>query len=559
MLQIAGEVSKAIRKKTKNRGGSSNSYNENSQADRLVKLANKVELFHTPGAYDSEGYATVSVDTNKGNSQQAVHRETWPINSKAFRKWLVGQFYKKYHKVPSSQPIQDALTVIAGKAIHEDCEHEVAVRLAEHSGAIWLNLANSNWQAVKISASGWQVVSSKDVPVRFIRKRGMLPLPVPEQGGKINDLRPFMNLPDDNDWVLLASWVVAAMRPKGPYPILVINGEQGSAKSTLCRLVRALIDPNKSPLRRPPKDDRDLMIAATNSWIVAYDNLSGLSPNLSDALCSLATGAGFAVRQLYTDDDEKIFDAMRPIMINGITDLTTRPDLMDRSVHLILPTIPGYRRKTEGELLRRFEQARPRILGALLDAVSIALKNLPTIDMPNKPRMADFAMWATAAEPALGFEPGRFMAVYAANMASINDLAIETMAIGPAVKGLMYSRNRWTGIAQELLTELCDHRSDEKTRKRQDWPKTPRALAGQLRRLAPNLRAIGINVTFHEPQGHYKRRIIVIEYLENQRSASAASPADSGPAADCAGHAGPENLADSNEIDTAEEITEWKA
>src|SRR5262249_8862661 len=159
-----------------------------------------------------------------------------------------------------------------------------------------------------------------------------------------------VNLRDGDCWRLLVAWLVAAFRPGRPFPILTVNGEQGSAKSTLCRMVRALIDPNRSALRRPPRSDRDLMIAAANGWIVAFDNLSDMPDSLSDALCALATGAGYSTRELYTDDDEKLFNATRPVIVNGIEDLATRPDLLDRSLPLTLQAISDNQRREEEEL-----------------------------------------------------------------------------------------------------------------------------------------------------------------------------------------------------------------
>jgi hypothetical protein len=183
----------------------------------------------------------------------------------------------------------------------------------------------------------------------------------------------------------------------------------------VCRAARGLIDPNEAPLRRPARDDRDLMIAATNGWVVAFDNLSGVRPDLADALCSLATGGGFATRALFTDDDEKLFSAMRPIMVNGIADLATRSDLLDRAISLTLPAIPDDRRRDEALLWRRYERVRPGLLGALLDAVSAGLRNLPDVDLDRLPRMADFVKWAVACAPALGWEPERFLDAYAGN------------------------------------------------------------------------------------------------------------------------------------------------
>jgi hypothetical protein len=349
-----------------------------------------VEVFHTPGGYDSEGYTTLEVNG---------HRESWPISSKGFRRWLSKRFYDEHSKAPGSQALQDALNVIAGKAVHEGPEHEIAVRLAEQGGNIWLDLADPDWRAVRVGPGGWEVVS--DCPVRFVRKRGMLALPEPARGGRIEELRPLVNLPDDDSWVLFVAWLVAALRPGRPFPILAVNGEQGSAKSTLCRMARALLDPNVSPLRRPPRDDRDLMIAASNGWVVGYDNLSGIRPELSDTLCCLATGGGFGTRELYTDDDEKLFAAMRPVLVNGIEDLATRADLLDRALTLTLPAIPDEKRRDEGGLWRQYEEVRPRVLGALLDAVSAALRDLPDTRLTSKPRMADFALWVTAAGPEL--------------------------------------------------------------------------------------------------------------------------------------------------------------
>jgi len=148
---------------------------------------------------------------------------------------------------------------------------------------------------------------------------------MPEKGGHIDELRPFVDVANDVHWVMIVAWIVAAFRPTGPYPVLVVNGEQGSAKSTVCRILWMLFDPNAAPLRSEPKEPRDLMIAATNAWCLMLENLSGVPAWLSDALCRIATGGGFATRKLYSDDEEKLFDAQRPVVLNGIPELATRP------------------------------------------------------------------------------------------------------------------------------------------------------------------------------------------------------------------------------------------
>jgi hypothetical protein len=475
-----------------------------SAATLLVALASDAELFHTG---ENEPFATVKVDG---------HREIWALRSKSFKRWLLRRFYEVKRSAPSSQALQDALGVLEGKALFEGELREVYVRLAEHDNEIYLDLCDDEWNAVKVSRDGWQLITNP--PVRFQRTRGMLPLPQPVAGGSIKELREFLNVSNDNDWILVASWLVAALRPIGPYPILVLHGEQGSAKSTFARLLRTLFDPNVATLRSEPREIRDLMIAATNGLCCAFDNLSNIQPWLSDAICRLATGGGYATRELYSDGDEVIFNVQRPVILNGIEELATRGDLLDRAIVMYLPSIPEKKRRTESDVLREFEAARPRILGALLDAVSAALRNINNVRLPRLPRMADFAMWATSAEEALGFESGTFMAAYSGNRRAANDLVLESSPVAAALTSFFIGRDEWIGTATDLLEKLRPYVS-ESIQKQLSWPKSAKTLSNALRRLAPNLRATGISVDFTREGGTGRRLVI----LENTRSSSSQS------------------------------------
>jgi hypothetical protein len=334
-------------------------------------------------------------------------------------------------------------------------------------------------------------------------------LPAPVRGGSLDELRPFVNLAGDDDWRLLAAWLVAALRPRGPYPLLCLHGEQGSSKSTTARVVRALIDPSSAPLRAEPRDEHDLIIAATNSWVVAFDNLSQLSPRLSDALCRLSTGGGFATRELYTDADEVLFEAQRPVLLTGIEDLATRGDLLDRALVLQLPALAEEERRPEAEFWRAFEAVRPRILGGLLDAAATALARLPAVRLGRLPRMADFAVWATAAEAALGWEEGAFVRSYTANRREVNFLSLEDSVLVPPLRELV-GRGGWEGSCTELLAELA-RGADEKAVRSRGWPSSARLLSNALRRLAPNLRRAGIAVEFSRLSGRQGRRVAVRE------------------------------------------------
>jgi hypothetical protein len=270
-----------------------------------------------------------------------------------------------------------------------------------------------------------------------------------------------------------------------------LTGEQGSSKSTLARLARLLIDPHVSPLRSEPREPRDLMIGAVNSWVVAIDNLSGIPPWLSDGLCRLATGGGYATRTLYSNEEETFLDAQRPVILNGIVDYVSRGDLIDRCLFLHLPTISEPKRRPEREFWEGFEADYPLILASLLDAVSGALRLLPTIRPAELPRMADFAVWGQAACVALGWEAAAFTAAYAANRRGAHETILEDSPVTGAVRQLVARSKVWTGTTTELLGELAGLAGD-KVVTTPRWPKSPRALTGTLRRLAPTLRAIGI-------------------------------------------------------------------
>ncbi len=279
-------------------------------------------------------------------------------------------------------------------------------------------------------------------PVRFRRSAGMQPLPMPERGGSIDALRAFLNVKSDEDFVLVVAWMLAVLRDRGPYPLLVLSGEQGSAKSTFSAILRALLDPNTAPLRALPREDRDLFIAANNGACPRPSTMSrAFRIGLSDTLCRLATGGGFAVRQLYTDHDEVLFDAARPVILNGIEDLVSRPDLADRAVFLTLEPIPEDRRRPEAELRAAFEAERSRLLGVLLDALVEGLKRLPETELPVLPRMADFALWATACETAL-WPTGTFWSAYVGNRDAAVEDVIEADPVAAAACAASWTSER---------------------------------------------------------------------------------------------------------------------
>lgn len=411
-----------------------------------------------------------------------------------------------FGRAPGAQALTDARATAAAVATFDGPEMPVFVRIAGYRGCVYLNLCNGGWEVVEVTASGRRVIPNVDSPVRFVRRDNAAALPYPTRGGGLEGLRSLLNVRDEDGFRLLAGWLVGALNPEGPYPLLVLQGEQGSAKSTTVRVLRSVVDPAVEPLRAPPRDERDLAIAASGNWVPALYNLSGVRPWLSDALCRLATGGGFATRELYSDDREVIFSQKRPVILNGIDSLAVAGDLRDRSIIVELPPIPPGRKRTERDFYRELEAARPAILGGLLGAMSAALGNQERVRLDSLPRMADFAVWVSAAEKVLPWEPRAFMRSYGTNRAEADGIALEGDPVAVAVRDLLGSREVWTGTATDLHAALSDLVSDDVRRSRA-WPSAPNSLSNRMKRIAPSLRESGIEYgEEREPGGGRSRR-----------------------------------------------------
>jgi hypothetical protein len=475
---------------------------QRSQATQLVDLvlAAGVELFHDAAG---DTYASVPIEE---------HRETMTVTGRSMRQWLARRSHVVSKLVPNGSAVADALNTLNGLARYEGAERETHLRVAGLDDALYLDLCNPHWQVVEITARGWQVVS--EAPVRFRRTKGMLPLPQPERNGSLAGLRPFLNLSSGGDFALVGAYLLQALRPKGPYPVLNQLGEQGVGKTTNARVLRRLIDPNLADVRSDPREPRDLAVAADNGHVIVFDNLSHLPPWLSDALCRLSTGGGFSTRTLYTDREEEIFSAQRPVILTGIVPVATRGDLLDRSLVVTLPVIADAARRDERQFWAAFEHARPRILGALLDALVVGLQRCAEVSLPVLPRMADFAIWGVATEPACPWSEGTFLEAYAGNRQGAVEAMLEDDVVVQALRGLLDERTQWEGTSTELYEALTRH-VPEARQKEKEWPRAPRGLTARLVRLSPDLRRTGLDVErFHDGT----RRVVKVRCVNSVSS-----------------------------------------
>ena len=464
-------------------------------AQLVLQLAQKAEFFHTP---EKESYATIF--------ENEIYR-TFSLTSQEFKDWLLHQFFHTYNKPVNSQAFSDALATLRAKANYQGSQHQVFTRVGKVNDAVYLDLATDTGQVVKITAEGWEVLRTNEI--RFRRIPHMRALPLPVQGESMDPLYNLINVHKAQDKYLLVAWLIGALNPNGPYPVLILQGEQGSAKSTAARLLRELIDPYIPANRTLPRSEQDLIIGSKLSWIQSYDNISSLSPDMSDALCRLSTGGGFGTRKLYHNDEEILFSIQRPVILNGITDFANRQDLIDRAITIPLAPIALNTRLTEGELFNKFQMAHPAILGELCNGISMALRRIEIIQTPILPRLADWTKWVVAASPAFGWDSQEFLDIYLVYRQEAVELSLEWDLVAQSLTQFLDNTPVWQGTATELLTTLKPYTEDEQRRTRA-WPSNAKALSDRLHRLVTALRSVGVNIQFKRASGGNRTRLIII-------------------------------------------------
>jgi hypothetical protein len=487
-----GEGEETSKKKP---NGSQEEGRQPKQADILIALANKCTLFHTP-APDADAYVDLEIDG---------HRETCRVRSAAFRGWLRQRFYKATGGGCNSDALLTAVETIAARAMYEKGHVEQAVhtRIAGYGEAIYIDLGDPQWRAIEVTKDGWKVVDKP--PVRFHRTSTLCALPEPERNGDINLLKDFCNVKTEDEFVLLIAFMLGALRPGTNYPVLAVAGEQGTCKTSLLRCIAALTDPREPKERSLPRDEDNLITAAKYQHVLSFDNVSGIPDWLSDALCRLSTGGGVGKRKLYTDDEESLFSGRRPIMLNGVEEVVRRPDLVERVIMLVLGVIPEAQRREEEEMLADFAAKAPKIFGALLDGLVAGLRNLPTVQIKDKPRMADFARWAEAGTRAY-WEPDTFLTAYRNNVSGAVEMVVDASPLADAIRQLMATTTRWEGTAADLLGAL-EAIADEHVKRSKEWPATSKALGRRIVRVAAPLRKLGIHIDWGRTAA--ARRIII--------------------------------------------------
>lgn len=459
-----------------------------SQTDELLSLTTDFEFYRSGPADDA--YVRMVV----GDHHEVHQAGNAKGPSAKLRQILTQRFLEQHHRAPNRESLNQAGDTIVAKC-GAGPKVDTHVRFARSNDVIFLDLCDDQWRAVEITANGWRVVTNP--PVLFRRGAGAKPLPEPVKGGSLDSLRGLINTGDDENWCLMLAWLVGCFLPTGAFPLLLVEGEMGSAKSTACLLLLALVDPSTGGLCGQPKDEVDATVSALHSGVLAYDNLKTLRADMSNVFCRFSTGQGYRTRTFYENLGLTVVEVRLPLLINGIDSTVMQGDLLNRSIKLWLPAIAAADRTTIAKVEREFEVLRPGVLGALLDAVSTGLANLPNTVVADAPRMSDFCTFVVACEPALPWQPGEFLKAYrdkqadaVANIVDLDDVGSALVKwadenLRPGSSAVVYPRVllRWLNDITVDVPKDIYH-----------WPHNPQEMAYRLPGLAPMLRDRGIHI-----------------------------------------------------------------
>lgn len=415
-----------------------------------------------------------------------------PLYSNDFSADMYELMYTTHGTVLNNSGFADAQRTIAAMA--RGNYRRVYKRVAEHGGAVYIDLCNGKGQFVRCTARGWSIVSS--APVAFVRPSASLPLPVPSRQEKdYGRLRGYMQASTPDEELLIVGFVLACLNDCEGYPILQLISEQGSGKSFLADVVQALVDASDIKRRTASRTAWDTAVAASATRLYVVDNVDYLPNEVSNALCTISTGGSFSRRKLQTDSEEYTIYVRQPSLITSIASSTTQDDVIDRSLIVSLLPIGKAKRRTEIELLSQLRNDMGIIFGGLLDAVCNGLRN-KELTWVEKPRLADAAQTVARCFEQGNGEGERFIRAWMDSQSKTVVEQAEENTLVYLVRELLHSGEYNGEIklpAQELYIKLEAVRGVKYSYQRvSDFPNSAKAMGIQLKQLQGKLKALGI-------------------------------------------------------------------
>lgn len=342
----------------------------------------------------------------------------------------------------SRDVMEKTLDKISAKCLKSGIKKDVYLRIAKSENKILIDLTNDDYSIVEVSESGWKII--ENTQAAFIRKSKQRALPNPLPTNKEEFLQLFQsifNLRHPEEYLLILTFILNSLcRDFGSYAILVMQGSKGTGKSVTTNRIKQLVDPAIPNLYAPPEGPKDLFILANSSYLISLDNLSGLNAKLADAFCRISTGGGFSQRELYTSDNELVYDLQRPVILNGIDSASQRPDFLDRCVTIQTGQLNLENRKSESRLNSDFTEMYPKLLGGLYTILAEVIKILPDITDKNLQRMTEFSRIGIALEKTLNLSEGIFLETYSKNLRFQSESAFEEDELCLLVHSILLDR-----------------------------------------------------------------------------------------------------------------------
>ncbi|KAA2279386.1 bifunctional DNA primase/polymerase [Candidatus Nitrosocosmicus agrestis] len=439
------------------------------------------------------------------------HIECIPLDSDRFRKIVQKEYYEKEKKPLNKDRVSEIVSLLETQMIFDekvekfDLSLRVASRKAEPS-VFYYDLTNLDWDIVKISSGGWEIIKSNKIPLFKRYETNCSQQVIPSSSSKQDNEKGFIhflrlfNLQSNDDKILLSVYLVSLFIPNISKAILVVKGDGGGAKTTAFKMLKRIVDPSSVDNFSFSKQYNDIIQTLEHQYVVFFDNISSISNYHSDLLCKAVTGAGFSKRALYTDDGDIVYNFKRCIGINGINLVTTRADFLDRSLIIKFKRIEENARRKEQDIEREFEWLKPFVLGHIFDVLVTVLRyreeHRDEKILEKLPRMADFAEWGEIISRCLGYPENKFTKLYSENILEQNDEVIESSPVAEAILIFMDERNsEWNGSPTQLHKELGDVIDQIKPELRRSnlWPKTSSELSKKINEVTPNLKAKGID------------------------------------------------------------------
>ncbi len=460
------------------RGGKNAQDDKPTTAKVLIEIALKnTDLFHDER---SDGYAVLV---------HAGVRRTLKLRGREFRRWLAGTFYATTDRAANNEALATAMNVLEAKATFDGRQLTLSNRFAMRDEAIYIDMADSEWRVIKVTANGWEIMQKP--PVLFRRYSHQMALPVPVRGGKLSDVHHHLAIKDADDKLLVEAWLVACAFENLPRPAINFHGPQGASKSTSARILKALTDPSVTDSVDLGKAPADLAQVLDHHAVPCFDNVSSIPSWSADMLCRAVTGGAFSKRELFSDDQDIILTFKRAIIITGINIPTHAPDLLDRLLLIELERIAPDKRLDESTFWKQFDADRPRLFGALLDGLAGAIQHLPSLKLDRLPRMADFARIACAYAEHAGIGADKMIDILLRQGARQTQEVLDADPVASAVREFIQRRRTWAGTASELLKLLNE---SAPTPRPEGWPRQGNSLSRRLNVLHSTLNEIGISV-----------------------------------------------------------------